>query len=256
MSAPRPRRPSPSPQQVKLLWGVGAICARPGCGKRLLVEATEQDPAAVLGEMAHIRGFSPNGPRHDPTLTAALIDSAENIILLCPNDHTIVDAQDSTYTVEELQEWKRQQEAFIVEAVNTQVRAVGFQELETATQALLAVPGKPLDGLSLPLRPEEKMPLNGLTAKVSDFLNAGYLRFEDVQAFVSRTETVQPGYGDELAEGFRRRYRELAEQGLTGDALFFELAEWSAAGNVSFHRKAAGVAVLTYLFHVCEVFES
>ena len=52
--------------------------------------------------MAHIRGFSPNGPRHDPTLTAAQIDAAENIILLCPNDHTIVDAQDSTYTVEEL----------------------------------------------------------------------------------------------------------------------------------------------------------
>ena len=37
---------------------------------------------------------------------------------------------------------------------------------------------------------------------------------------------------------------------------FSSLAEWSAGGNVSFHRKAAGVAVLTYLFHVCEVFES
>jgi hypothetical protein len=256
MPATRRPRPKPTPQQIKVLWGVGAICARPGCGKRLVQEATAHDPAAVIGKMAHIKAFSPEGPRHDPTLSAAEVDSADNLILLCPNDHDIVDAQDSTYTVQKLHDWKRKQEAFILDAIGARVRAVGFQELEAVTQGLLAVPGKPLDSLALPLRPEEKMPLNGLTAKVSDILNAGYLRFEDVQGFVSRTETVQPGYADALTEGFRRRYRELVGQGLTGDAVFFELAEWSAAGNVSFDRKAAGVAVLTYLFHICEVFES
>jgi hypothetical protein len=43
---------------------------------------------------------------------------------------------------------------------------------------------------------------------------------------------------------------------LSGDALFFALADWSAHGQTDLDGKAAGVAVLTYLFHVCEVFET
>jgi len=144
----------------------------------------------------------------------------------------------------------------IIDVISARVRAVGFQELDHVTRGLLATPAAALQSLSPPLRPEEKLALNGLTAKVSAILNNGYLRFEDVQSFISKTEVVQAGYADALAEGFRARYRELIAQGLTGDAVFFELAEWSAAGNVDFDRKAAGVAVLTYLFHVCEVFES
>jgi hypothetical protein len=255
MPAARPR-PNPKPQQIKVLWGIAAICARPGCGTRLVQEKTAQDPEAPIGEMAHIAAFSPGGPRHDPAMTPAEIDSADNLILLCPTDHTIVDAQDSTYTTAELRDWKTKHDAFIVDMIGARIRAVGFQALEDVTQGLLAIPVPPLQSLSLPLRPEEKLALNGLTARVSAILNNGYLRFEDVQSFVSKTEAVQPGYGQALAEGFRTRYRELVEQGLTGDAVFFELAEWSAAGNVGFDRKAAGVAVLTYLFHVCEVFES
>jgi hypothetical protein len=255
MAAARPR-PNPKPQQIKVLWGIAAICARPGCGVRLVQEKTAEDPETPIGEMAHIAAFSPGGPRHDPAMTPAEIDSAENLILLCPTDHTIVDAQDGTYTAAELRDWKAKHDAFILDTIGARVRAVGFQELDDLTRGLLAIPAPSLQNLSLPLRPEEKLKLNGLTAKVSAILNNGYLRFEDVQAFISKTEAVQPGYAQALAEGFRTRYRELIEQGLTGDAVFFELAEWSAAGNIDFDRKAAGVAVVTYLFHVCDVFES
>lgn len=256
MPSAKRHRPTPTQQQLKVLWGIGAICARPGCGQRLIVDGTAHDGPAVIGKMAHIRAFSPEGPRHDPSLTQSEIDSADNIILLCPTDHEIVDAQDSTYTVAELRDWKGKQEAFVLDAVDARVRSVGFEELKVVTEALLAVPGALPNHLALPLRPAEKMERNGLTAKVSDTLTAGYLRFDDVQAFVSRTEALQPGYGDALAEGFRERYRELIGQGLTGDAVFFALVDWSAAGNTTFDRTAAGVAVLTYLFHVCEVFES
>ncbi len=256
MPAPRRRRPTPTAQQLKVLWGIGAICARPGCGQRLIEEGTEHDGAAVVGRMAHIRAFSPNGPRYDPDLADEAVDSAENIILLCPTDHDIVDSQASSYTVAELLDWKQKQEAFVLDAIDARVRSVGFDELEVVTQGLLSLPGKPPQDLTLPLRPEEKLRRNGLTAKVSDTLNIGYLRYDDVQAFVSRTETVQPGFGEALAAGFRERYRGLLGQGLAGDGVFFALIEWSAAGSQSFDRTAACVAVLTYLFHVCEVFET
>jgi hypothetical protein len=256
MPALRRPRSALTEQQLKILWGFGAICAFPGCDQWLVEEASSEDAAAVIGEMAHIKGHSPDGPRYDPDMPEVERDSADNRVLLCPTHHTLVDAQESTYTVEELRDWKDKQQALVRDTLGARVRVVGFQELETVTRGLLAQPGDSIENLAPPLKPQEKMNRNSLSAAVNDMLNAGYLRFDDVKAFITRTETIQPGYADGLAEGFRQRYRELIKRGLTGDAVFFELADWSAPGSVAFDRKAAGVAVLTYLFHICEVFET
>jgi hypothetical protein len=247
-------RRSVSEQQIKILWGVGAICAFPWCTQPLVEEATAADPAAVIGEMAHILGVK--GPRHDPALPEAQLNLATNLILLCPTHHTLVDAQDSSYTAEELRTWKREQEQHVRARLGEQVKAVDFQELERATRNLLAVPAKSIDDLAAPLRPREKLARNELTAGVGDMLNIGYLRFDDVKEFVARTETIEPGYGERLAEGFRDQYRQVRDGGLTGDAVFYALAEWSARGSDNISDKAAGVAVLVYLFTICDVFET
>jgi hypothetical protein len=252
---PQPSRKI-SEQQIKILWGVGAICAFPGCGQWLVQEQSPADPAAVIGQMAHIVGHSDVGPRADPAYPPERRNHAENLILLCPTHHVLVDAQDSTYTVEELRRWKEDQERFVRDALGARIRAVGFEQLERATRNLLATPPEQLADLAPPLKPREKMALNGLSAGVEAALNIGYLRYQDVEAFVARTETIEPGYGESLAAGFRDEYRHLVEQDLAGDALFFGLAEWSAQGRYDLDGRAAGVAVLTYLFHICDVFES
>jgi hypothetical protein len=207
--------------------------------------------------MAHIVGHSDDrGPRADPSRPPEQRNLAENLILLCPTHHVLVDAQDSTYTVAELRRWKAEQERFVRDALGAKVRAVGFAELELAMRNLLATPSEPLDQILPPLEPREKMALNGMSSATASTLNVGYLRYSDVDTFVGRTETIEPGYGDKLAGGFRAEYRELVERGLTGDALFISLADWSAQGRTDLGGKAAGVAVLTYLFHICDVFKS
>ena len=245
-----------SEQQTKILWGIGAICAFPGCGQWLVEGASALDPAAVIGQMAHIVAHSNEGPRADPSFPPEKRNLAENLILLCPTHHALVDAQDSTYTVEELRRWKEEQERFVRDALAAKIRAVGFEQLERAARNLLATPAAPLDAISMPLKPREKMAVNGLSSGTESTLNVGYLRYRDVEEFIGRTETIEPGYGNKLAAGFRAEYRALMDRGLTGDALFFSLAEWSAQGRADLDGKAAGVAVLTYLFHVCDVFES
>jgi hypothetical protein len=251
---PKPRSRSITEQQIKILWGVGTICAFPGCTQWLVQEATVADPAAVIGEMAHILGV--NGPRHDPDLPDEELNLATNLILLCPTHHKLVDAQDSTYTAQELREWKREQEMYVRQKLSDEVKAVDFQELDRVSRSLLASPAPSIADISPPLRPQEKLARNDLTAAVGDMLNIGYLRFEDVKEFVSRTETIEPGYGERLAAGFREQYRERRADGLTGDALFYALADWSAQGVEDMPAKAARIAVLVYLFTTCDVFES
>lgn len=245
-----------SEQQIKILWGVAAICAFPGCEQWLVQDASAADPQAVIGEMAHIVAHSDDGPRGDPAYSPEKRNLAENLILLCPTHHAVVDAQDSTYTIEDLRRWKEEQTRFVRDALGAEIRAVGFEELERATRNLLAVPAEPIEEISPPLKPREKMALNGLTGSIEATLNVGYLRYKDVESFAALTETVESGYGDKLTAGFREEYRRLAEQDFAGDALFFALSEWSAQGRSDLEGKAAGVAVLTYLFHVCDVFES
>lgn len=82
---------------VKVLWTRARNqCAFPGCLQALTsdgVHATTGDPlVTVVGEQGHIRSSKVDGPRHDPNYDAAKLDSYENLILLCPTHHTMVDA--------------------------------------------------------------------------------------------------------------------------------------------------------------------
>lgn len=93
---------------VKVLWTrAHDCCAFTSCAQRLTedsVESTTGDGyVTVIGEQAHIRSRRANGPRHDPEYDPAKLDSYENLILLCPNHHTLVDANNGAgRTVDDL----------------------------------------------------------------------------------------------------------------------------------------------------------
>jgi hypothetical protein len=94
-----------------MLWGAASgRCSFPNCPKRLVSEATTDDPRVMLGEMAHIIGESVDGPRGESPLTQEERDSYENLILLCHEHHELVDGQPKTYTVEVVHAYKRAHE--------------------------------------------------------------------------------------------------------------------------------------------------
>lgn len=88
------------------------LCRLPAVADRGPVDATTGDVfSTVVGEEAHIRSASPNGPRYDPDYPVEKIETYENRILLCPAHHTKVDAQlGRGYTVSDLLELKRRHE--------------------------------------------------------------------------------------------------------------------------------------------------
>ena len=104
-------------RDIKLLWGRAAgRCSAPGCQKDL-APLLEQSGSVIVGEMAHVIGRKPGAARSDTALGAD--DTYDNLILLCPTHHTLVDKAEADYPVDLLRKWKADLEA--------QVAGIGFQ---------------------------------------------------------------------------------------------------------------------------------
>ena len=54
------------------------------------------------GEVCHIEAEKEGGPRHNPNLSQEKRDSFDNLLVLCPYHHTVIDKDTVEYTVEKL----------------------------------------------------------------------------------------------------------------------------------------------------------
>jgi len=110
-----------SQRSVKILWSAaGGRCAFHGCWERLCCQEAEGAAPYTLGEMAHICGEKPGANRHDLGQTDAERDDYQNLILLCPTHHTLIDRKEneSVFTVAALQEMKAAHEAQVLERLD------------------------------------------------------------------------------------------------------------------------------------------
>ena len=109
-----------SDKDRKLLWGrSGSICAI--CHVSLIVAGSKKSRAAVIGEEAHIVGRSSAGPRGNAQVRERW--AYENFILLCPSDHSMIDAQAEIYTTNHLRQIKRDHEAWVASRLTSQDRS-------------------------------------------------------------------------------------------------------------------------------------
>lgn len=240
---------------IKILWAKsGNRCAFPGCVQALVAEATTLDGSQVVGEMAHIVAHSSgDGPRSDPSYPREKIDLPENLLLLCPTHHTIVDKQANSYTVADLTEWKRVREAKANEGMAEKIMMVGAEEFEQIIGHLGRQPARPATDLFLPTDPSIKMAKNNLTSNVRGFLEMGMLRSHDVGQYVNNMSRIDQTFPERLRDTFRSKYDELKAAGQDGDEVFFEILEWARQGRGA--QEAAVFPVITYLFESCELFE-
>jgi len=96
------------PQKTKLhLFSASAgHCQRPQCLKVLFPEEIGGD--IHIAEMAHVIPHGDSGPRHkERTNDDFEVDAFDNLILLCPTCHKIIDKAPKLYPRETLLEWKR-----------------------------------------------------------------------------------------------------------------------------------------------------
>lgn len=100
----------------KLLWGrAHNVCSFATCWQALTTDEvdarTGEGFAVVVGEEAHIRSGSPDGPRYEPDYPSTDIDTYENLMLLCPTHHSLIDAHNGdAYDVKTLLRMKQRHE--------------------------------------------------------------------------------------------------------------------------------------------------
>ncbi len=120
------------PAPVKnILWAMsGNQCAFPDCPEVLVQDGNRMDGRVTLGEIAHIYGRSKRGPRPAPEgYSRKRIQSYENLMLLCPKHHRVIDGQPATYSVGVLLDMQSSQVKWVTE--NRQRSAFGSSELGT-----------------------------------------------------------------------------------------------------------------------------
>jgi hypothetical protein len=106
----------PTEKTYRLLYAKsGNRCAFPNCNLPV------SDGRTLLGQAAHIKAEKPGGPRYDAKQTSEERRSFENLILLCPIHHKVVDDDPDAYTVEHLVKMKGRHEAKPVTLESAQI---------------------------------------------------------------------------------------------------------------------------------------
>ena len=122
-----------SEKVIRKLWTSSAgYCCNPSCHRELL-PFLEDGTITSISEFAHIISQQPNGPRDDKEVPLSQRDEFDNLIVLCPSCHTIVDKNPQTYPVEKLKKWKKEHEDSIKNLLSTPV----FHNREEARNALV-----------------------------------------------------------------------------------------------------------------------
>lgn len=109
MGKPKPKPASPvrkardvTPRDRVILYARAAgHCSFQGCNRNIVEHHLTRD-AGNFGETAHIYAFSEDGPRGEAAGRPANPDILENLVLLCPPCHKLVDDRPDKHSVEDL----------------------------------------------------------------------------------------------------------------------------------------------------------
>lgn len=141
------------------------------------------------------------------------------------------------------------------EAIAREMPVITFYELEIVTGFILSAPPAPPDASFTLTDPIQKMLKNKLTENVRFLLTMGMGKVREVNRYVDHCAIVNPDLPERLKAGFVVEYRKLRTRGLEGDILFDSLHKFSSGNSSDFRKMTAGLAILSYLFEKCEVFE-
>lgn len=114
-----------SQKTLKVLFALsGNQCAHPECKNPVIVPPSKESDALVLNQICHIYALNEDGPRGKVGLTEKELNAPENLILLCPTHHVIIDGQYESYPAVVLKEWKRTHELAIQKRISADLDSV------------------------------------------------------------------------------------------------------------------------------------
>lgn len=129
---------------------------------------------------------------------------------------------------------------------------VGFDTLKPLLLSIQRRP--PPDELTIGPVSADKLAANSLSPDAGRLLAIGRLREKLVEGFLS--QWPDPTFGEDVAEAFRRQYQALKAVMPEPDDIFSELQSFAGGGRRGDPgQEAAVLAVLSYFFERCDIFE-
>lgn len=241
------------PTKIILAFRSGGVCAIPNCGKDLTYESKSGNDTHV-GEAAHIRGEKPGAARYDVSMTDAERDHVNNLLYLCTDHHTIIDKVPADWPTATLMDLKVSHEKQARQAMEVAFADVAFPELQNAVSWVASQAPAPNGSFDL-TAPDEKITKNALSNGARHIIAAGLMSRETVAGYVEAEAQLDPDFPERLKSGFLEEYFKQRKEGHTGDDLFELMCAFAQRGLSKQADKTAGIAVLIYLFEICDVFE-
>lgn len=142
--------------QLFLYVRAGGRCEFDGCNTYLLSHHLTH----VLGnfaEMAHIVAFKPDGPRGQEQLRPEYINNIDNLMLLCPPCHKLIDDHPENYKRETLEKYKldHEQRIFRLTATKPDHKTTIVQLKSKIGGQAVAIPAPQLHEAVAPRYPED-----------------------------------------------------------------------------------------------------
>ena len=139
----------------------------------------------------------------------------------------------------------------------------GFAPSRTGVEILMLADLKPvIDALQRtdpepgqePLTPPsvDKLARNSLSDDAAGLLRVGRRKEALVETWFRKSPNAE--LGERIAEAFRRRYAQLKESDRSADGIFTHLQQYAGSGGEPKQQNAA-LAVLSYFFERCDIFE-
>ena len=240
--------------KILLAMRSGGVCALPGCGKHLTYDATVGTDTYVA-EAAHIKGEKPTAARYDASMTDTQRNLIDNLVYLCTDDHTIIDKVEADWPVERLIKIKAEHEEKVRAAMIEAFADVAFPELASAVSWVTSQ--SPSGGATTfdVIPPDEKIRKNELSNSSRNIVLGGLVSQATVAGYVEAETQLDPDFPDKLKSGFLAEYYTLKHLGHNGDELFELMCAFAQRGLKRQGERTAGLAVLVYLFEICDVFE-
>jgi hypothetical protein len=130
---------------------------------------------------------------------------------------------------------------------------VGFEDIKPVLQFIERNPDGCQDESVIKPVSESKLEKNGLDALAKVYLTMGRLKEYLVQEYFDSHN--EPEFGNTIAQKYKSKYEELKYNNIPTGEMFIKLHRFTGGGASNTRREAAVLAVMSYFFERCDIFE-
>ena len=245
--------PASTKTKIQLAFKSGGLCAFQDC-RVVLVAGDKTKAKETIGEAAHIYREKDGSARYVAEMSETERNHCDNLIYLCPTCHTKIDKLVDDYPADYLLKIKQDHEKWVSDSLDDSMSEFAFAELEVAVKAISSGQRFTNDDFRV-ITPTEKIEKNELSNQVKSLISMGISRSSEVRDYLLEYSRIDSKFPERLKGGFKDEYLKLKKE-MKGDDLFYAMLDFAQKGSVKINAQyAASLAILCYLFEICEIFE-